>query len=106
MAAKRIFVAGGTGFLGYRVVRALLEQSAEVTVLIKAGSEEKLGALKGRVQVVQGDPWDPASLRGRSRGHAAVVHLVGGLKPNPARGLTFRHLNYISARNVAQMAVG
>src|SRR5258708_873298 len=105
MAAKRIFVAGGTGFLGYRVVRALLEQNAEVTVLIKADSEEKLGHLRNRVQVVQGDPWDPPSLRGRSRGHAAVVHLVGGLKPNPVRGLSFRHLNYISARNVAQMAV-
>ena len=102
---KRVFVTGGTGFLGYRVVRALLEQGAEVTVLIKLGSEEKLGALRGRVQYVQGDPWNPASLRGRARGHAVVVHLVGGVKPDPARGLTFRHLNYVSARNVAQMAV-
>jgi len=102
---KRVFVTGGTGFLGYRVVRALLEQGAEVTVLIKLGSEEKLGALRGRVQYVQGDPWNPASLRGRARGHGVVVHLVGGVKPDPARGLTFRHLNYVSARNVAQMAV-
>jgi len=102
---KRVFVTGGTGFLGYRVVRALLEQGAEATVLIRPGSEEKLGALRGRVQYVQGDPWNPASLRGRARGHTIVIHLVGGVKPDPARGLTFRHLNYVSARNVAQMAV-
>ena len=102
---KRVFVSGGTGFLGYRVVRALLEQGAEVTVLIKPGSQDKLGILRGRVQYVEGDPWNPASLRGRSRGHMAVVHLVGGVRPDLPRGLTFRHLNYVSARNVAQMAV-
>jgi uncharacterized protein YbjT (DUF2867 family) len=103
--AKRVFVTGGTGFLGYRVVRALLEQGANVTVLVKPGSEDKLGVLRGRVEWVQGDPWNPASLRGRGRGHSVVVHLVGGVKPDPARGLTFRYLNYVSARNIAQMAV-
>jgi uncharacterized protein YbjT (DUF2867 family) len=102
---KRVLVTGGTGYLGYRVVRALLEQGAEVTLLLRPGSEEKLGALRGRVQWFEADPWNPATLRGRGRGHSVVIHLVGGLKPDPVRGLTFRHLNYVSARNVAQMAV-
>ncbi len=98
-------MTGGTGFLGYRVVRALLEQGAEVTVLLRPDGDEKLGTLRGRVQPVYGDVWNPASLRGRARGHAVAVHLVGGAKPDPARGLTFRHLNFVSARNVAQLAV-
>jgi uncharacterized protein YbjT (DUF2867 family) len=102
---RRVFVTGGTGFLGSRVVRALLEQDAEVTALVRPDSEEKLGSLRGRIQWVQGDVWNPASMRGRARGHAVVVHLVGGTRPDPTRGLTFRHLNFVSARNVAQMAV-
>jgi NADH dehydrogenase len=102
---SRIFVAGGTGFLGFRVVRALLEEGAQVTALVRPDQEEKLGVLRAGVQVVHGDVWNPASLRGRGRGHGVVIHLVGGMRQNPARGLTFRHLNFVSARNVAQMAV-
>ncbi len=102
---RRVFVAGGTGFLGYRVVRALLDEGAEVTVLVRPDSEEKLGALRGQVRWLHGDAWNPGSLRGRARGHAAVIHLIGGVKPDPARGLTFRQLNTVSARNVTQMAV-
>jgi uncharacterized protein YbjT (DUF2867 family) len=102
---RRVFVAGGTGFLGYRVVRALLDEGAEVTVLVRPDAEEKLGALRGQVRWIHGDAWNPASLRGRSRGHAVVLHLIGGVKPDPARGLTFRHLNTLSAHNVTQMAV-
>lgn len=102
---RRVFVTGGTGFLGYRVVRSLLEEEAEVTALVRPGAEEKLGVLRGRVNWVQGDVWNPGSLKGRARGHSVVIHLVGGLKPEPKRGLTFRHLNFVSARNVAQMAV-
>jgi uncharacterized protein YbjT (DUF2867 family) len=102
---SRIFVAGGTGFLGFRVVRALLDEGAQVTALVRADQEEKLGILRANVQVVHGDVWNPASLRGRGRGHGAVIHLVGGMRQNPSRGLTFRHLNFVSARNVAQMAV-
>ncbi|MCE7946120.1 MAG: NAD-dependent epimerase/dehydratase family protein [Chloroflexi bacterium CFX4] len=102
---SRILVAGGTGFLGFRVVRALLDEGAEVTVLLRPEQEEKLGVLRASVQVAHGDVWNPASLRGRARGHGAAIHLIGGMKQNSARGLTFRHLNFVSARNVAQMAV-
>lgn len=102
---RRVMVVGGTGFLGYRVVRALLDEGADVTVLIRADQEEKLGALRSAVRLVHGDVWNPGSLRGRGRGQGVVIHLIGGAKPNAARGLTFRHLNFVSARNVAQMAV-
>lgn len=103
--ARRVLVAGAAGSLGHRVVRALLEGGAQVTALVAPGDEERLHTLRGLIQLVEGDPWNPGSLRGRARGHAAVVHLVGGIRADPARGLTYRHLNFVSARNVTQMAV-
>jgi uncharacterized protein YbjT (DUF2867 family) len=102
---KRVLVTGPTGFLGLRVLRALVEEGAEVSALVRPGSEDKLGVLRHRVQIVPGDVWNPASLKGRARGHQVVVHLIGGTRPDPKRGVTFRTLNYDSARNVAQMAV-
>lgn len=102
---RRVLVVGGTGFLGYRVVRALLDEGADVTVLIRPDQEDKLGVLRNVVRLVHGDVWNPGSLRGRGRGQGVVIHLIGGAKPNAARGLTFRHLNFVSTRNVAQMAV-
>lgn len=100
-----IFVTGGTSFLGLRVVAALIEQGADVTVLVRPENEDKLGALRRHVRLVSGNVWDRASLKGRSRGHGAVVHLVGSIHAQPERGLTFQQLNLVSARNAISMAV-
>lgn len=103
---KRVLVTGPTGFLGLRVVRALIEEGAEVSALVRPGNEDKLGPLQVRVNTIPADVWNPASLKGRGRGHDVVIHLIGGARPDPRRGVTFRTLNYESARNVMQMAVG
>jgi GT2 family glycosyltransferase/nucleoside-diphosphate-sugar epimerase len=57
-----VLVTGGTGFIGYRLVRELLRQGARVTVLTR--SPAKVSALwpRGHVRVVRGDLEDPASL--------------------------------------------
>jgi NADH dehydrogenase len=102
---NRVFVTGGTGFVGLRVVLALLEAGAEVTMLVHPDQEDKLGALRQHVHVITGDVWNLPSLRGRSRGHGVVVHLVGSLRAEPARGLTYQQINLVSARNAISMAV-
>ncbi|NLX10778.1 MAG: NAD(P)-dependent oxidoreductase [Chloroflexi bacterium] len=102
---NKIFVTGGTSFVGLRVVAALLDAGADVTVLIQPEHEDKLGALRRQVRLVHGDIWNSASLKGRSRGHGAVIHLVGSVRAQPERGLTFHQINLVSARNAIAMAV-
>ncbi len=102
---NRVFVTGGTSFIGLRTVAALIDAGADVTVLVRPDHEERLGALRRHIRLVSGDVWNIASLKGRSRGHGVVIHLVGSVRAQPERGLTFQQLNLVSARNAIGMAV-
>lgn len=102
---RRILVTGGGTFLGDNIAAALLAEGAEVTLLVRPGAEERLGPLAQRVRWYSADVWNSASLRGRARGHASVIHTVGSLQADPRQGLTHHWLNFVSARNVANMCV-
>ncbi|MBE2269126.1 MAG: NAD(P)H-binding protein [Anaerolinea sp.] len=101
----KILVTGGGTFLGDSIAAALLAAGAEVTLLVRPGAEDNLGGLADRVRVFTGDVWTPASLKGRARGHQHVIHTVGGLRADPSQGLTYQWLNFVSARNVANLCV-
>ena len=101
----RVLVTGGGTFLGDSIAAALLAQGVEVTLLVRPGAEDKLGSLAERARWYSANVWDSASLKGHARGHSAVIHTVGSLTADPAQGLTFQYLNFVSARNVANMCV-
>lgn len=69
----RAFVTGGTGFIGSNVVRVLLERNVGVRALCRPGSNRaNLDGLK--VEIVEGDLRDPASLRRGMTGCDLVFH--------------------------------
>jgi uncharacterized protein YbjT (DUF2867 family) len=105
VAKQRVLVTGGGTFLGDSIAAALLAESIDVTLLVRPGAEDRLGMLAERARWYTADVWDPASLKGRARGHASVIHTVGSLIADPAQGLTYQWLNFVSARNVANMCV-
>lgn len=102
---RRILVTGGGTFLGDQIIAALMAEGAEVTALVRPGAEGRLGSWAQRMRVYNADVWNPASLRGRARGHASVIHTVGSMTADPSKGLNFNWLNFVSARNVANMCV-
>jgi NADH dehydrogenase len=66
-----ILVTGGTGFVGPKVVDALLGRGLSVRCLVRSTSSGSAGA-----ELVQGDMTDAVSLRRAVEGCEAVVHLV------------------------------
>lgn len=102
---RRVLVTGGGTFLGDNIAAALLAEGAEVTLLVRPGGEERLGPMLQRVRWWRADLWDPASLRGRARGHGLVIHTVGSMTADPAMGLTLHRLNVVSARNAVTMCI-
>lgn len=87
----KIIVAGGTGFLGRYISRALLDSGHDVTVLSRRGDTSGIPQLVG-ANGTSADVTDPASLTGKLAGADGVVGVVQF--PNypmevPRRGLTF-----------------
>lgn len=102
---RKVLVTGATGFLGYRVVMALLELGADVTVLARPDRTELLSSLQNRITILNADVWNKASLKGRARGQGVILHLVGSPHADSSRGLTHHQLNLVPARHVIGMAI-
>ena len=103
--SRGVLVTGGGTFLGDNIASALLAEGAKVSLLVRPEGEDKLGPLAQQTRWSTADVWSPASLRGKARNHSAVIHTVGSLSADPAQGLSHSRLNFVSARNVANMCV-
>jgi dihydroflavonol-4-reductase len=78
-------VTGGTGFIGANVVRELLAEGATVRVLARPRSDRRALA-DLRVEVVEGDLLDAASLRRAVAGVETVFHVAADYRlwvPDP-----------------------
>lgn len=73
----RVLLTGGTGFLGGRVGRALMEAGHGVVALVRPGSPRK--APEG-AEVAEGDVTDAASVREAARGCDAALHAAALVK--------------------------
>lgn len=70
----RVFVTGGTGFIGTRLVHALAERGDECVVLSRSGTDQWANA---RVEVLKGDPTRPGEWQSRVGNADVVVNLAG-----------------------------
>jgi uncharacterized protein YbjT (DUF2867 family) len=100
-AAGRVFVAGGTGYVGSRLIPRLLERGHSVRALARPGSERRLPA---GCEAVPGNALDPATFVGRIAPCDTFVQLVGVAHPSPAKAAEFRSVDLASARASAAAA--
>ena len=91
--------------MGDNIASALLAAGAKVSLLARPEAEDRLGPLAQQTRWSTADVWSPGSLRGKARNHSVVIHTVGSLSADPAQGLSHSRLNFVSARNVANMCV-
>ncbi len=89
-----MFVAGGTGYMGQRLIPRLLDRGHEVRALVRPGSEKKIPE---GCTLVAGDALDGASYADRIPPADTVVQLVGVAHPSPAKAAQFRLVDGPSA---------
>jgi uncharacterized protein YbjT (DUF2867 family) len=99
----KIFLTGGTGFVGSEVLSQLVAAGHTVRALVREGSEDKLAVIAG-VEVHSGNVTDAASLVGGLQGCDAVIHLVGIIREFPRRGVTFKKMHVEGTENVLAAA--
>lgn len=93
--SRRVFIAGGTGYIGSALLPILLERGHRVRVLVRPGSKAQLPA---ECEVVSGDPLDANSYRQLIRPADTFMHLVGVAHPSRAKAVAFRAIDLASAR--------
>jgi len=71
----KVFIAGGTGFIGQALIRKLLLTGHAVTAL--ARNPAKLGELSGQVRLIPGSPLIPGPWQQEVAGHEVIVNLTG-----------------------------
>ncbi len=71
----KIFIAGGTGFVGGRLTSQLLREGNEVTILSRSGGGP--GRTPRGISYVQGDPTQRGPWQEAMGGHEVLINLAG-----------------------------
>ncbi|MBV8549806.1 MAG: NAD(P)-dependent oxidoreductase [Acidobacteriaceae bacterium] len=89
-ARQRIFVTGGTGYVGSRVIPALYAEGHEVVALFRSSSRSKVpsSCIPAEGNALAGD-----SYRHHVRGADTFLHLVGVSHPSPAKAREFMEID-------------
>lgn len=100
---RRIFITGGTGYVGRELIPRLLERGYEVRALVRRGSEKRLP--RGCEPVI-GNALDTSSFAERVQSFDTFVQLVGVPHPSPAKAAEFQSIDLASARASVSAAAG
>ena len=100
----KIFVTGGTGFIGTHLVRRLAVTDHQVTCMIRKSSNTTV-LEQLHVNLVVGDNTNPDSLRPAINGHDCVINLANVYsfwEPDPR---VYQSVNVDGTRNVMECAL-
>lgn len=99
----RVFLTGGSGYVGSYVLRALVENDHTACCLVR-NSADDLVRTGEHVEPVIGDLLEPHTYEEALSSCDAVIHLVGLLEENPRRGATYERIHVDGTRRMVETA--
>jgi uncharacterized protein YbjT (DUF2867 family) len=98
---KQVFITGGTGYMGRRLIALLLKKDYAVKAVVREGSEKKLPE---DCSYVIGDPFNASTFSNDVPATATFVQLLGVAHPGPKKKKQFRIIDLPSAKASAVAA--
>jgi uncharacterized protein YbjT (DUF2867 family) len=99
---SHVFITGGTGYMGSRLIPRLLARGHKVSALVRSRSHGKLPV---GCEAVPGDALDASTYRDRVKPATTFVQLVGVPHPSPAKAAQFRSIDLVAGRDAVAAAV-
>lgn len=97
----RVFVTGGTGYIGQPLIERLIARGHEVTAVARTQSVRRL---PGGCRVAIGDALDASTYREHLTDEHTFVQLVGVPHPSPKKARQFVEIDGRSAREAVSAA--
>jgi nucleoside-diphosphate-sugar epimerase len=98
---NKIFVTGGTGYIGSNLIPRLLKNGYEVHALVRPGSENKLPSA---CRIISGNALDRNTFTDKIPPCETFIHLVGVSNPLPAKKNVFREVDLLSVQEASEAA--
>src|SRR3954454_8371118 len=94
-AMKQIFITGGTGYMGSRLIKMLLEKGYKVKALVRNGSESRLPK---ECDYVIANAFDPESFSKEISEGSVFIQLLGVAHPSPKKKEQFKTIDLASVK--------
>lgn len=98
---RKVFLTGGTGFVGTEILKGLIKSKCKVKVLTH---NQKPSVRSKLVEVVKGSVTDTDSFIDSVKECDAIIHLVGIIREIPWKGVTFEKLHVEATKNMIKVA--
>jgi uncharacterized protein YbjT (DUF2867 family) len=98
---KQIFITGGTGYMGKRLIALLLKKGYVVKALVRPGSENKLPAGCG---CITANAFDASSFVLAVPSRSTFIQLLGVPHPSPKKKAQFKKVDLLSVKASANAA--
>jgi nucleoside-diphosphate-sugar epimerase len=99
---QTVFITGGTGYIGSRLIKALLATGDyQIKTLTRKGSENKLPE---GCEIIYGDALDADTYKNTIAPATIFVHLIGVAHPSPAKADQFKKIDLVSVHQAAKAA--
>jgi nucleoside-diphosphate-sugar epimerase len=96
-----IFITGGSGYIGKRLTKQLLQRGHRVIALVRKGSEHKLST---GIETIIADPFDAKTFQQFIPKEAVFVQLLGVSHPSPKKAKQFHEIDLRSVKASADAA--